>query len=187
MKNQFFDENSIFAETEHYLLRRILPQDRQSYEQLALHTLPDFLNLPQDAQERTVAHVWDTLQEDTHLTCTLIQKTDNAFCGFCQLQWIFSSTPEIGIALLPNFQKRGIALEILPVFMQQAKKILPISYFTAKIKRDNLPSQHLAEKLGGICKGINAPFPKDLPPELIAFAEKELSSFIDLEYQFFIE
>lgn len=113
-----------------------------------------------------------------------MQKTDNVFCGFCQLQWIFSPTPEIGIALLPAFQKQGIALEVLPIFMAQAKKILPISHFTAKIKQDNLPSQYLAEKLGGICIGTNAPFPKDLPPELIAFAEKELCTFIDLEYHF---
>lgn len=61
MHTHFFDTNGIFAETEQYLLRRILPQDRKSYEQLALHTLPDFLNLPQDAQKRAVAHVWDTL------------------------------------------------------------------------------------------------------------------------------
>lgn len=184
MKKQIFDAHGIFAETEQYLLRQILPQDRPDYEQLALHTLPDFLHLPQDAQNQAVVHVWDTLQEDTHLTCTLIQKADHAFCGFCQLQWIFSPTPEIGIALLPSFQKQGIALEVLPIFMQQAKKILPISYFTAKVKQDNLPSQRLAEKLGGTLAGTTSPFPKDLPPELIAFAQKELSSFIDLEYHF---
>ena len=180
----FFDKNTIFTDTEHYLLRQILPEDRPYYEKLALHTLPDFLQLPEDAQKRAVFHVWDILQEEEHLTCTILKKEDNAFCGFCQLQWIASPTPEIGIALLPAYQKQGIALEVLPLFMQQAKKILPISYFTAKIKQDNLPSQQLAEKLGGICIGTNTPFPKDLPPKLRAFAEKELRSFIDLEYHF---
>ncbi len=181
----FFDENGIFTETEHYLIRKILPKDRPYYEKLALHTLPDFLELPQDAQERAVFHVWDTLQEEEHLTCTILTKADNAFCGFCQLQWIASPVPEIGIALLPAFQKQGIALEVLPAFMRQAKKILPISHFTAKIKQNNLPSQQLAEKIGGICISTNAPFPKDLPPELRAFAEKELKSFIYLEYHFY--
>ena len=177
--NDFFDANGIFLKTEHYILRRITAEEKPYYEELARAEHP---LLPPTADAPLV---WDELMsEDDLLTCSILQKDTGAFCGFCQLQWVFSATPELGIDLLPACQHSGIAGEVLPQFLSHAKTILKNDYFYSKIKKYNIPSQKLAKKIGGICIGEKNLLPDDFPPALKALAEKEFPDFFYLEYQF---
>ena len=113
--NDLFDANSIFLETEHYILRRIQPEDLPYYEKLAQK---EALSLLQNSSFSDIsALAWDDLLSEDHLTCSILQKNTSGFCGFCQLQWLFSSAPELGIDLLPTYQKQGIAAEVLPDFL----------------------------------------------------------------------
>lgn len=178
--DDFFDANSIFTQTEHYILRRIQPEEKAYYEALALAETPDFLQ----NMAGVSSLAWEDLLEEDHLTCSILQKETGVFCGFCQLQWIFTPTPELGIDLLPKYQKQGLAAEVLPAFLSQAKKLLPIEFFYSKIKKNNLPSQHLAEKIGGVCVGTKSLLPSNFPAELAAFAEKEFPDLFYLEYHF---
>lgn len=41
--NELFDANGIFIQTEHYLLRRLFPEDKPYYQQLAKTETPNFL------------------------------------------------------------------------------------------------------------------------------------------------
>lgn len=117
--NDLSDANGIFAQTEHYVLRRISHEDKPYYQQLAKAETPDFLQSTSLAS--TSALAWEDLLAEEHLTCSILQRDTQSFCGFCQLQWIFTSTPELGIDLLPLYQKQGIAKEVLPAFLSQAK------------------------------------------------------------------
>lgn len=181
--NELFDANGIFTQTEQYLLRRILPKDRPFYQQLAKAETPVFLQNSSLAGTSSLA--WEELLAEEHLTCSILQKDTQTFCGFCQLQWIFSPTPELGIDLLPPYQKQGVAAEVLPAFLSHAKKLLPIDYFYSKIKKNNVPSQGLAEKIGGICIGEKSLLPANFPKDMISFAEKEFPHLFYLEYHFY--
>ena len=179
-QQNFFDENGVFTETEHYLLRRIQPEEMPHYQALAAIDTPDFLR----NHSVSAAHAWEGLWDTDHLTCSILMKDDHTFCGFCQLQWIDSPTPEMGIDLLPAFQKQGIAPEVLPAFLAQAKKILPIDFFYAKVRKNNPAAQMLAEKIGGVCIGTKSLLPAALPAEMLAFAEQEFPALVYLEYHF---
>ncbi|MGN0136216.1 GNAT family N-acetyltransferase [Anaerotignum sp.] len=180
--NDLFDANGIFTQTEHYLLRRIFPEDKPYYQQLAKAETPHFLQSTPLTGASALA--WEDLLAEEHLTCSILERDTQAFCGFCQLQWVFSPAPELGIDLLPLYQKHGVATEVLPVFLSRAKKILPIDHFYSKIKKNNLPSQRLAEKIGGICIGEKSLLPANFSKEMAAFAEKEFPDFFFYEYHF---
>lgn len=180
--NDLFDTNGIFIQTERYMLRRILPEDQPFYQQLAKEETPAFLQNTSLTDTSILA--WEDLMEEDHLTCSILQKDTQTFCGFCQLQWIFTSTPELGIDLLPQYQKQGIAKEVLPALLFQAKKLLPIAYFYSKIKKNNPPSQRLAEKIGGVCIGKKSLLPANFPAEMVSIAEKEFPDLFYLEYHF---
>ena len=179
--NDLFDANGIFTQTEHYILRRILPEDQPFYQQLAKAETPDYL---QNTTTGTSALAWEDLLAEEHPTCSIFEKETHRFCGFCQLQWIFSPTPELGIDLLPLYQKQGVAKEVLPAFLSHASKLLPIDHFYSKIKKNNIPSQRLAEKIGGVCIGTKSLLPANFPVEMAAFAEKEFPDLFFYEYHF---
>lgn len=178
--NDLFDADGIFLETETYLLRRISPADLSDYEALAKAETPTFL---QDS-ENASALALDELFSEEHLTCSILEKETQTFCGFCQLQWIASPTPELGVDLLPAYQKQGVAAAVLPAFLSHSKELLGNDFFYSKIKKNNLPSQKLAEKIGGILVGEKNLLPTNFPAEMRAFAEQEFPDFFYLEYHF---
>lgn len=179
--DDLFDAGGIFLQTEKYILRRVLQEEKEQYEVLAQAENPDFLQ----ASDSVSALAWDELLSEDHLTCSILQKSTEAFCGFCQLQRIFSNIPELGIDLLPEYHKKGVAAEVLSPFLTQAKKLLKNDYFYSKIQKTNIPSQKLAEKIGGVCIGTKSLLPKDFPSELAAFAETEFPDLFYLEYHFY--
>lgn len=178
-QHDLFNANGIFLQTENYLLRRISPEEKPYYETMARAETPEFLSSGSAA-----APAWDELLSEDHLTCSILRRDTGAFCGFCQLQWLSSPAPELGIDLLPEYQKLGVGAEVLPPFLSRAKKILGCPYFYSKIKKNNLASQKLAEKIGGVSVGTKSLLPPDFPAELADFAEKEFPDFFYLEYHF---
>lgn len=177
--DDLFDANGIFLTTEHYILRRILPREKEKYETLAQAESPAFLQTAKNAL------AWEDLLSEDHLTCSILQRDTETFCGFCQLQWVFSTTPELGIDLLSEYHHTGIAAEVLPPFLSHAKNLLKNEYFYSKIKKNNIPSQKLAEKIGGICIGEKSLLPAGFPKEMVSFAKKEFPDFFYLEYHFY--
>ena len=174
-----FDADGIFLKTQNYILRHIAAEEKPYYEELARAEHPE---IPCTCDAPLV---WDDLMsEDDLLTCSILQRDTGIFCGFCQLQQLFSSVPELGIDLLPIYQHSGIAAEVLPPFLEQAKKLLQNDYFYSKIKKANIPSKKLAEKIGGVCIGEKNLLPADFPDSLRAIAEKEFPDFFYLEYEF---
>lgn len=56
--------------------------------------------------------------------------------------------PDIGWAILPPYMGNGYATEAATELYKFLTKELGMSYFTAVIRQDNLPSIHVAEKIG---------------------------------------
>jgi hypothetical protein len=112
--DDLFDANGIFLKTTNHILRRIAAEEKPYYEELARAEHPE---IPRTCDAPLV---WDDLMsEDDLLTCSILQRDTGIFCGFCQLQQIFSSAPELGIDLLPIYQHSGIAAEVLPPFLDR--------------------------------------------------------------------
>lgn len=176
--DRFFAADGSFIQTKNYLLRRILPEEKPCYQALAQAETPDFLQ----NTSLSAPLAWEELLSTEHLTCSILRREPHAFCGFCQLQWILSPAPELGIDLLPAYQKQGVAMEILPPFLSQAKKLLSVPYFYAKVKKNNLPAQRLAEHLGGVYVGTKSLLPANFPAEMQPFAEAQFPELFYLEY-----
>ena len=60
----------------------------------------------------------------------------------------------IGIVLLPEYRKKGLATEALVLLTQYAFHYLDLHQLFAEIPQDNLPSICLFEKIGFSCTGI---------------------------------
>lgn len=172
------DASGILLQTKHYLLRPLQQEDLSAYEALAEISLPAFL------PASSTALAWEDLLNESCLTCSILKKSSLTFCGFCQLQWVDSPFPTLGIDLLPNFQQKGIAAEVLPPFLAYMKIRLPQATFVASIQKNNLPSQKLAKKLGGICVGSHSLLPANFPPSQLSFAEKNFPELFFLDYRF---
>ena len=70
--NDLFDANGIFTQTEHYILRRILPEDQPFYQQLAQAETPAF---PQNTSlTGSSSPAWEDLLAEDHLTCSILQR-----------------------------------------------------------------------------------------------------------------
>ena len=177
--DDLFDADGIFLTTSNYILRRIAAEDKPYYEKLAWAEHPHY------PRTLDAPLVWDDLMfEEELLTCSILQRDTGVFCGFCQLQQVFSATPELGIDLLEEYQHSGIAVEVLPLFLAQAKKLLQNDHFYSKIKKSNIPSQKLAKKIGGICIGEKNLLPADFPDSMKSLAEEVFPHFFYLEYEF---
>ena len=146
--NDLFDADGIFLQTEAYTLRRIRPADLPRYEALAKAETPTFL--PHSKEISCLA--WDDLLSEEHLTCSIFERKTQAFCGFCQLQWLDAPAPELGVDLLPAYQKQGVATAVLPAFLTRAKALLGKDFFYSKIKKGNIPSQKLAKTASSVGK-----------------------------------
>lgn len=176
--DRFFAADGSFIQTKKYLLRRISPAEKPCYQALAQAETPDFL---QNAS-LSAPLAWEELLSADHLTCSILRQDTHAFCGFCQLQWVCSPVPELGIDLLSAYQKQGVATEVLPPFLVQAKKLLSVPYFYAKVKKNNLPAQRLTERLGGVCIGTKSLLPANFPAGMRPFAEVQFPELFYLEY-----
>lgn len=174
----FCDASGILLQTTHYLLRRLQQEDLSAYEALAEIAVPAFL------PTSSTALAWEDLLDESCLTCSILEKNSLTFCGFCQLQWIDSPFPILGIDLLPDFQQKGIAAEVLPPFLSHMKMHLPQAVFVARIQKNNYPSQKLAKKIGGICVGSHSLLPANFPQSQLSFAEENFPELFFLDYHF---
>ncbi|MCC8049315.1 MAG: GNAT family N-acetyltransferase [Clostridium sp.] len=83
----------------------------------------------------------------------IIEKATNTYNGFCNLRYIDTSTPEIGINLPKEFQCKGIGYQALTLLMRTYQTVRYADYFIAKVRSDNTHSQHLMDKLHAVQTG----------------------------------
>lgn len=97
--------------------------------------------------------VWEKIPEEDSIYVSIFLKADHTYVGNIVMQHLSLSTPEIGIDVLKEYQRQGIAYETISMFTKKILEIKNIDYFLVRIYSDNLASTKLFEKLGAIRVG----------------------------------
>ena len=86
---------------------------------------------------------------------SIFEKNTDEYIGYICLQVVETEIcNELGIAIKEEYQKHGIASEIIPVFLNWINHQYDIQTVVIRVEPDNIHSQHLFEKLGAIFDGM---------------------------------
>ncbi len=69
-------------------------------------------------------------------------------CGFEYREGFTWDTADLGYMIAPEYQRKGICMEVLTAVISYAKEHTALSFLQARIRDDNLPSIGVAKKLG---------------------------------------
>lgn len=94
--------------------------------------------------------LWTAANSEDMLVCTIIDKASGEICGFCQLDRVRISAPEIGINIADAYMGKGYAQEAVKLMLEYVVRNLGINQFIWKADADNAVSRHIVEKLGGV-------------------------------------
>ena len=140
-----FPEKYITANNKTYLIRSFNENDKDNYIKTYQKTsdLETIYN-NSDFCRYFLANVPD----ENELIFSITERSTDAYCGFCNLRNIHPLNPEVGIRLMPEYQRIGIGTQVLPVVMRFFKNNHPSAEFTARAYNDNIGSRRLLKKLG---------------------------------------
>lgn len=137
----------IFTENNLYQLRPLNPQDRDYYMRtvIANSNTPGMYKMPGFSD-----YMWETTpQEDEQIFC-IFEKPSGSYCGFCNVRKSDTTTPEIGISLLPEYQGKEIGVQALHLLMDTFRIEHPVDYFIARVESSNRHSLRLMEKMDAV-------------------------------------
>lgn len=80
--------------------------------------------------------IWNIVLNGKKKTYAIEYTATKEFCGYCSAD-MESSTPQIGINLLPKFQSRGIGICAVKLLMKKVCSQQEIEYFIARIDPTN--------------------------------------------------
>lgn len=142
-------------ETSRLILRRLLLQDAPEIYQLrsdvkvaALTGKAPFLHI--DEAIAYINKIDNLINKDESIYWVASYKDHTAMIGAACL-WNFDTqngTVEMGYELLPEFQGKGIMVEIITRILQYAFEVMGIKTIVACPSIDNPPSVKLLEKMG---------------------------------------
>lgn len=142
-------------ETDRLVLRRLSLEDapviyqlRSDVEVAALTGKAPFLHINEAIAY--INKIDNLINNDESIYWVASYKGDNAMIGAACL-WNFdlhNETVELGYELLPEFQGKGIMVEIITGVLQYAFEVMGIKTIVACPSSDNPPSVKLLEKMG---------------------------------------
>lgn len=135
----------IYGEAERIFIRNLSEEDYSVFYEMNYSRSPFQKIFDDDFMKR----IWDKENAADILVCTIIEKHTNEICGFGQLDYINTSTPELGIDIRDGFMGKGYAQEAIKLSISYAKNHYDVDYFIWKAEKENAISCHIAEKLGG--------------------------------------
>jgi RimJ/RimL family protein N-acetyltransferase len=149
-----------------------LETERLIFRSLQKENLTDFARLLSDPQVMEFASSGTTYDKEQSAgllseyleaakkhklgICALILKKQSLFIGYCGLEWHLIDhkvQPELVYCLAPPFWNLGLATEAARAIKSYAMEKLKISPLISLIKKGNLRSIRVAEKLGGQLEG----------------------------------
>jgi len=125
---------------------KLLPADKDIAALLAVHSLPEiarFIHIDPD-------HYFDYVTSTTDVSYFKVY-LGSGIAGSVHME-LDGSTLYLSLLVLPEYQNRGIASQILND-IKSGVLIWDFSMIQVSIERDNLPSLHLFEKAGFIRTG----------------------------------
>ena len=155
-KADFFQLDGVFVQDDKYILRAITEADKDNYLKLYRENsiVAKASSKMNDVDyESFTDFVWEKMSEDDAIYVFVFRKKDEIYVGNITLQHLSSDTPEIGMDVLQEYHRQGIALDSIPLFTKRVMEIMSVEYFLVRIYSDNEPSRKLYEKLGATVIG----------------------------------
>lgn len=174
-KERYFDNKGILAQNSKFILRRLGPEDKEAYLNLYKENSVVAKAMATEETEYMEKYVWNQIAKEEAIYVSIISKDMGNYLGNIVLRDLSSRTPEIGIEILKQFQRQGIAFDTLKLFMRKVARICPIDYYFVRIYSDNQQSQGLFHKLGAVQIGSE-------PSECQAFIDNLKKTMGEQEY-----
>lgn len=99
--------------------------------------------------------IWQRRINDHTVTYSILSPQTLEFMGYCQYKNLSTTKPDIGIEILPQFQRQGIGYAVCCTLIRVFFGKTSCSEIYYKVERKNTPSIALIEKLGGKRDGMN--------------------------------
>lgn len=155
-KADFFQTDGVLVQNNSYILRALSEADKDNYLKLYRENsiVAKASSKMSDVDYESFADfVWEKMSEDDAIYVSVFRKKDDLYVGNITLQHLDSDTPEIGMDVLQEYHRQGIAFESIPLFAKRVMEIMPFEYFMVRIYSNNEPSRMLYEKLGATVIG----------------------------------
>ena len=134
-----------YGDDKQVYIRKLIEEDYPTYREVSYSHF-FYKNV---FTEKFMQGIWSEANAKNVFSCTIIQKSTDEICGFCQLREIATSTPEIGIDIRDGYMEKGYAQEAVKLLIEYVSKNYHIDYFIWKANKANSVSRHIVEKLGG--------------------------------------
>lgn len=92
--------------------------------------------------------LWKEIISDNDLNCVIREPYSNIIYGKIVLQGYKKELPELGVDIFPEYQNHGIAPEAIKLFLQYCASHHNIQEVKIRIRKDNMHSNHVFQKLG---------------------------------------
>ena len=155
-KADFFLTDGLLIQNDKYILRVLNEEDRENYLKLYQENpivASAFSKMSDVDYDEFAEFMWEKIPEEDSLYVSVFLKEDYTYVGNIVVQHMSLTTPEIGIDVLEEYHRQGIAYETIPLFAKRVQELMPVDYFVVRIYSDNEPSKKLFEKLGAEVMG----------------------------------
>lgn len=136
-------------ETERLHIRSLVESDKDTYMSLRINN-SNFASV-YSLEPNLVDDVWECEfygEEDIYLAVTL--KANDKMIASASIQCYKDKNIELGYDVNKEYQKQGIASEILTGLVAEAHRIFKAARIFVRVDRDNMASRRVAEKCGGM-------------------------------------
>lgn len=150
-KADFFLTDGFLVQSDKYILKALTEADKENYLKLYRENsiVASASSKMSDVDYDEFAEfVWEKIPEEDSLYVSVFLKADYTYVGNIVMQHMSLPTPEIGIDVLEEHHRQGIAYETISLFAKRVQELMPVDYFVVRIYSDNEPSKKLFEKLG---------------------------------------
>lgn len=156
----FFDEG-VMVQTERIILRRSEDSDLMKYID-AFGSSKPLLAKEYRLNETLRQLYWKGVKEDEDpLYCSICDKNNGEFIGYCTVEELNRQPYEVGINLLKSFQAKGFGSEAMAAFISTFQRVSESATFIAKIEPGNVNSQKMFRRIGFVPDSIDAFIIKD--------------------------
>lgn len=150
--NIFLQDNPIFSNNPMFVLKLLDEEHKHEYLKLVLgySTVND-----SSLSDAFCEDIWQRRINDHTVTYSILSPQTLEFMGYCQYKNLSTTKPDIGIEILPQFQRQGIGYAVCCTLIRTFFEKTSCSEIYYKVERKNAPSIALIEKLGGKRDGVH--------------------------------
>lgn len=156
-KDRHLGSTEVLVQDGKYILKKEREEDKQAYFELYKENSILAKRMPCNMFQDFFEKQWKNRRQEKSLYVSIFRKQDSVYLGNIDLSNIDSTTPELGIDVMKQYQRKGVAYDTLRMFVKWANKTFNnIEYFLVRIYSDNSASLNLFQKLGATKIGEEA-------------------------------